>query len=178
MNPARRTGPVTLMSMMLLATWGCTENPAESVENVLLGTWELSIVSESPMPEDKPMTLEIRLQDGGFFDAELITNCGLGGLFGFSSWSDDWREIKVTLGRSPRGATSGSLSTNCIKTVQPMSGYHIEALFGDEQMVGRITHQVNRGTKWVGPIYVATELFLFVGRKRRPIPFPHVSFIG
>ena len=167
MKPAIRAALAAMMSMMLLATWGCTESPAQSVKDALLGTWELSIVPETPMLESKPIRLEILQEEGWFFDAELTTNCGLDGLFG--DWSGDWREVEVTLGRSPnKGAVSGSLHTNCIMSVQPMSGYLIEAFFGDGQMVGKISHQVNRGSKWVGPIYVATEVFLFVGRKRMP----------
>ena len=164
-TPATRVALTAMMSLMLLATWGCTENPAQSVKDALLGTWELSIVSETPMHETKPARLEILLEEGWFFDAELTTDCGLDGLFG--DWSGDWREVEVTLGRSPnKGAVSGSLQTNCIVSVQPMSGYLIEAFFGNGQMVGKISHQVNRGNKWVGPIYAATGVYLFVGRKR------------
>ena len=163
---AGSTTLVVVMAMTLFATGGCTESPSKSIKDALLGTWELSIVSENSMPEGKPVSFEILLEEGWFFDAELTTNCGLDGLFG--SWSGDWREVEVTLGRSPKGAVSGSLRTNCITSVQPLSGHQMEALFGDGRMVGKITHQINRGSKWIGPIIVATEVFLFVGRKSPP----------
>ena len=165
MKPSIRAALAAMMSMMPLA--GCTESPAQSVKDALLGTWELSIVSETPMPESKPIRLQILLEEGWFFDAELTTNCGLDGLLG--DWSGDWREVEVTLGRSPsKGPVSGSLQTNCIMSVQPMSGYLIEAFFGDGQMVGKISHQVNRGSKSGGAIFLATQVLLFVGRKRMP----------
>ena len=166
-HAAGRAALIVAISALALATGGCTRNPAPSVEEALLGTWELSIVSdENPVPEKQPISLQILLEDGWFFGGELTTDCGLDGLFG--DWSGDWREVEVTVGRSPKGEVSGSLSTNCITSVHPISGHHIQAYFGDGRMVGKITHQVNRGSKSVGPIYAALDVLLFVGRKRPP----------
>ena len=164
-HSAGRATLVVAISALALATSGCTRNPAPSVEEALLGTWELSIVSdENPVPENKPISLEILLEEGWFFGGELTTDCGLDGLFG--DWSGDWREVEVTVGRSPKGEVSGSISTNCITSVHPVSGYHIQAHFFGGRMVGKITHQVDRGNKSLGPMYAALDVLLFVGRKR------------
>ena len=168
MTPAKRAGLAAVMSTVLLATSGCSESPAEAARQALLGTWELSLVSETSMPGDRPLTLEILPKDGWLFDgSDLTTDCGhtgpLGGLLG------DWREVVVTLDRAPKGTISGSLVTKCITTVQPMSGMLIEAFFGgDGQLVGKLTYQVDRGNSKVGPMYVATKVLLFVARKRLP----------
>ena len=163
---AGRAALFVVISALALATGGCTRNPAPSVEEALLGTWELSIVSDNSTIGKKPISLQILLEDGWFFGSELSTDCGLDGLFG--DWSGDWREVEVTVGQSPKGEVSGSLSTNCITSVHPISGHHILAYFGDGQMVGKITHQVNRGNKSIGPIYAVLDVFLFVGRKKPP----------
>ena len=79
-----------------------------------------------------------------------------------------YRKVRLAFreGMSKRAAGRQASS----ERLYPMlSGYHIEALFGDGHMVGKIPHQVSRsGYQWTGPIYVATEVFLFVGRKRPP----------
>ena len=166
MKQIKRIGLAASISAIFLATWGCTES-RDPVEEALIGIWDLHVVSDDSVTDRKPVSLSILREDGwfdGLFELELTTDCGKDGLFG--SWSGDWREVEVTLGRSPRNSVSGSLVTKCVLSVQPMSGYLLEAYFRDDWMVGKLTHQINRGGKWTGPMYAATAVSLFVGQKR------------
>ena len=102
--------------------------------------------------------------DEGWFGSQLATDCGMDGPFG--DWSGDWHEVEVKLARSPKGTVSGSVVTNCIGGIFPVRGYLIEAMFFDNWMVGRMTAQVDRGNKLVGPVHMATAVHLFVAMKQ------------
>ena len=160
----RRVGPAAILSMMALATGGCGDT-SDPVRDALMGTWELHIVSETSAPAGEPIKLKI-VADDGWFDDDLSTSCGRDGVLG--SFSGDWREIDVELDRYPKGAAAaGSISARCITTVQPMGGFRIQAFFGEDKLVGKLTHQINRGGNgiWIPPAFVATKVHLFVGHR-------------
>ena len=96
----------------------------------------------------------------------------------FGDWSGNWREVEVEWDKSqwdraPKGSVSGAVMFKCITDAFPFSGYLIRGLFYDDLMVGKITYQVDRGNKAVGPVHEATHVVLFVARgEAMPIENP------
>lgn len=140
-----------LVAVIALGMAGCGDSDP-TMEDVLAGTWQLTLLPSGT----KTLLIET---EKGWFGSSLIWKCGGGNLLPFS---DDPREVKVELHRSPTGAPTGLIYMACLGSHR--FGHHVDALFdGDDRMTGRITFQENRGNKTVGPIWVVTSVVLFHG---------------
>lgn len=146
-------GALVLLTLVV----GCSGADVDA-EASLEGLWKLDFVQS-----DREIDLVISREEG-WFDSHLETDCGMDGPFG--DWSGDWREVEVDLARSPSGTVSGSIVATCIVGIFPARGYLIEAMFFSDSMVGRMTAQVDRGNKNIGPVHVVTDVHLFVAAKR------------
>ena len=152
----------TLVLLFLLTATGCSDTQDKAIA-ALQGTWIFELLkSRSHHTSDKTFELKILL-DEGWFGSDLTTDCGIDGPFG--DWSGDWREVEVEWHRAPKGSVSGGFTIKCITDVFPVSGYLIRGLFYGDLMVGKITHQVDRGNKNIGPIHEATHIVLFIARR-------------
>ncbi len=167
MRISRLVWLTTMVPAVLLSAAGCSDG-RDSIEEALVGVWSLRFLSADGSPDERGERFRLAItRQGGWFDSGLTTDCGMDGPFG--SWSGNWREVEVKAGRAPEGSASGSLVAKCILSAWPMSGHLIEALFDGDRMVGKVVHQTNRGNKVVGPVWVPTNLGLFVGHREREL---------
>ena len=159
MGKLQRATHAALIAVCTVAVAGCGEGDA-TIENVLAGTWKLTLLSGG-----KPDTMNLVIQPKrGLFGSSLVANCGRAGVLPFT----DMREVDVEIDRSPRNAPTGTLSTNCIRSLYPGSGFYIDALFdGRNRMAGRLTFQRNHGNKAIGPAWVVSAVVLFHGVRQR-----------
>ena len=157
MGKLQHAARAALIAVCTLAVAGCGEGDA-TIEDVLAGTWELTLLSGKR--PGKTMKLVIEPKQGWFGSSSLIANCGRAGFIPFK----DMREVDVEIHRSPRNAPTGILSTNCLRSLLPGSGFYIDALFdGRNRMAGRLTFQRDDGNKIIGPTWVITSVILFHG---------------